>query len=791
MRPTLLAATLMCILTSTSIAEGLESLTQPIDGRLMRASSGLFDPESNLDAYAFKPGQRRVVADLEGPGEIRHLWMTIASRDRRYPRTLVLRIYYDDAQHSSVETPVGDFFGAGNGMRANVTSQPVEVSSYGRSLNCYWRMPFKKRCRVELDNQGTESMTVYFHGDWMKLPSLDDNVRYFHARYRQDYSVKPFSGYTVFEGEGEGHYVGTVFSSQNNIGSWFGEADDRFYIDGEEEPSIIGTGTEDYFNDAWNLRVTHHQRVGTTICEPRTDECRITSYRWHIDDPIPFQKSLKFELERRSHLSVPDPKTGEETTFGFKYRPDHWSSVAFWYQKGVAKPLWKFPSARERVQEEVWIEPAWMVNEVSTSTGLQPQQKSNRTCNLKQCFYLPNDKTGSWVEFPISIPSRGRYAASVITNLNEAHGVWRITLRGTQGETLLSPGLDCFDNYLPQTEDWPENIKYGTTREIKLGSHRLQPGEYRMRFECVGANPQSRHPKTREFGRGMSLCLDGINFRKLSFESPNEWFDNYLIEEEKHFAKQVEQAQKQVAVLAEAIEQHHKVHGEYPAKLADIQVDNSEVDLAMRDPWQQQYQYRAPGIVRPWAFDVWSFHGNSRLPASWIGNWNTPLDRGKLSGNSVVVIEGESLVAQDKSNHRVNTSTQQIGTYGDAPLSQQKLIHLRLRKPGDWVEFALPHAVEPGWYDVDVAMVTAWDYGQCDWWLNAKDEPVSMDGHTETVGVKVIQLGPLNTLDGSIKLRIESTGKNEYSGGYAAGIDSLVLRKIEAPQVQNSNEARP
>jgi hypothetical protein len=181
----------------------------------------------------------------------------------------------------------------------------------------------------------------------LKLDSLPKDTMYFHARYRQEYPAKPFSVYTVFEGKGEGHYVGTVFSSQNNLMSWFGEADDRFYIDGEETPSIIGTGTEDYFNDAWNLRLTSGDRVGTTICEPKGKERRITAYRWHIDDPIPFKKSLKMTIERRSFMAAYDPKTGVRHSYDFKYRPDYWSSVAFWYQKGIAEKLWDIPPYEE------------------------------------------------------------------------------------------------------------------------------------------------------------------------------------------------------------------------------------------------------------------------------------------------------------------------------------------------------------------------------------------------------------------------------------------------------------
>ena len=126
---------------------------------------------------------------------------------------------------------------------------------------------------------------------------------------RQEFPAKPFSPYVIFESQGEGHYVGTVFSIQCSYGSWFGESDDRFYVDGETEPSIVGTGCEDFFNDAWNLRLFTNPNTGVTIKEPNGEDCRFTAYRWHIQAPVTFRKSLKVEIERRSFAAVTNPET--------------------------------------------------------------------------------------------------------------------------------------------------------------------------------------------------------------------------------------------------------------------------------------------------------------------------------------------------------------------------------------------------------------------------------------------------------------------------------------------------
>ncbi len=772
-------------ITTVSVAafgDVLDDITRPIKAQPRRASSGLFDPESNRDAHHVVPGQRFILADLEGPGEIRHIWFTIASRDRRYPRSLVLRIYWDGSDVPSVETPIGDFFAAGNGMRATVRSAPIEVSSYGRALNSYWRMPFRRHARIEAHNEGNERMTVYFQCDWLKLKALPRDTLYFHARYRQEYPAKPFSTYTFFDGKGEGHYVGTVLSSQNNLASWYGEADDRFYVDGEEVPSIVGTGTEDYFNDAWNLRLFSHRRVGVTICETKGEERRITAYRWHIDDPIPFRKSLKAEIERRSYVAIRDPDTGELTSYDFKYRPDYFSSVAYWYQKGIAEPFCEFPPVEERILPEVWIEVANIVDQVKASPGLQPRRASNRTCNLKRFFYLRNDEVGSWVEFPVTIPDEGRYSMSVFQSLFGTFGVWKVSLHGPEFDEVLNPALDFYDYLRSRSENWPENFHHGTLVETKVGVHRLRPGDYTVRFECVGANPLSRHPETREFGRGYSLGLDALLFRRLPIDDPVEWMEKYLEQEEELFARMEREARATVATLVEAVERFRRDTGEYPRALAELLTrpkrlgsaggqwpycNGSRIPL---DPWGQPYRYRAPGEVHPWSFDLWSVHGNSRHPKGWIGNWASPY---QVEG----AIEGESLTVA-RASEGISAAPQRVASYGSAPISGGGLLFIRLDRRGAWAEIPLPEQLTAGRYEVFIFAVTSWDYGIVRWSLAGQRIGEPFDGHTPTIGRKALKRAVVELGGGPKMLRVEAIGKNEYSTGYYAGLDAIRLRPL-------------
>ena len=245
-------------------------------------------------------------------------------------------------------------------------------------------MPFRKQARIELTNEGPDRLTVYWQFDWMELPRAADDMLYFHARYRQEFPAKPFSPYVIFDGQGEGHYVGTVFSIQCSYGSWFGESDDRFYIDGEAEPSIVGTGCEDFFNDAWNLRLFTNPNTGVTIKEPNGEDCRFTAYRWHIQAPVTFRKSLKVEIERRSFAAVTNPETGQtrDCTISSTGR----TSVPRW-RSGIRR-RWPsrvdpIPAVAQRINPEIFLETADLVPEIETSPGVTAKAHSNRVCNLK------------------------------------------------------------------------------------------------------------------------------------------------------------------------------------------------------------------------------------------------------------------------------------------------------------------------------------------------------------------------------------------------------------------------
>jgi hypothetical protein len=303
------------------------------DYRSLRVSS--FDRRGgNDDRISIGPGESAVLADIEGPAAIHHIWVTIAG-EPFYGRKIVLRIFWDGEAHPSVEAPIGDFFGVGHGLNRNLSALALACSSEGRARNCYWYMPFRKSARITVTNQGREEVgAFYFYIDYRKLAALPEETPYFHASYRQEVPCRPGRDYVILEAWGRGHYAGCQLSILQRSMGWWGEGDDIIQVDGEAIPSLRGTGSEDYFSDAWGMREDENLFYGCPLQEQdfRTGS-KATVYRHHIPDPIPFRRSIRVAIE---HGHAND-------------RADFYSSTAYWYQSephGAYPPL---PSVEDRL----------------------------------------------------------------------------------------------------------------------------------------------------------------------------------------------------------------------------------------------------------------------------------------------------------------------------------------------------------------------------------------------------------------------------------------------------------
>lgn len=314
----------------------------------------------NEDRVTLRPGRTATLAHLRGAGSINHIWMTIANenmgvhpgtKEPDFLRRLLLRIYWDGEEEPSVLVPVGDFFGVGHGRTANFVSAPIQMSPQdGKSFNCFFHMPFASEARVEVVSEmAEEAVYLYYYVDYEQFDGLDDELGRFHAQWRRanpcpgsgtaDETNEEFefggvndtgeNNYVILDAAGRGHYVGCVLSIRNlrdtDLWNWYGEGDDMIFIDGDTwPPTLHGTGTEDYFNTAWCPDQTYAAPYhGITLPGGPNWSGDISLYRFHIEDPITFDQSIRVTIEH-GHANK---------------RSDDYSSVAYWYQSEPHRPF--------------------------------------------------------------------------------------------------------------------------------------------------------------------------------------------------------------------------------------------------------------------------------------------------------------------------------------------------------------------------------------------------------------------------------------------------------------------
>jgi hypothetical protein len=290
-------------------------------------------------------GETFTLADINGPGAIQQIWMTPTGTWRHS----ILRIYWDDQTIPSVECPVGDFFAMGWGEYAQLSSLAVCVNP-GSAFNCYWEMPFRKRCRITMTNIDDRDMVLYYQINYT-LTEVPEDKGYFHAQFRRVNPLPYKEVYTILDGvKGQGHYVGTYMAWGVNNNGWWGEGEIKFYLDGDEDfPTICGTGTEDYFCGSYNFenQKTHEYQAFTTpyaglhqILRPDglyRSQQRFGLYRWHILDPIRFERDLRVTIQALGWRA------------DRRYLPlqDDIASVAYWYQALPTEPFPPLPSRDE------------------------------------------------------------------------------------------------------------------------------------------------------------------------------------------------------------------------------------------------------------------------------------------------------------------------------------------------------------------------------------------------------------------------------------------------------------
>jgi hypothetical protein len=333
----------------------LKNLALHREGKRRRISS--YDRSGgNSDFLNLKPGEITNIASIDGGGCINHIWITLAEfpalEEKNYLRKLLIRMYWDGEENPSVEVPIGDFFGMGHAQTKSFNSMPLSMGPKdGNSFNCFFSMPFSKNAKIEVISEHENIIRFYYYIDYESYDKLSDNYLRFHSLWRRenpcsgidekDMSNENFefggknttgkNNYLILDAEGSGHYVGCHLDIHNlritDKWNWYGEGDDMIFIDGDIwPPSLHGTGTEDYFNTAWcPNKEFDNPYYGIILPGGENWSGKISLYRYHIEDPVIFNKSIRVTIEHGHN----------------NHRSDDYSSTAYWYQ---TEPHKKFES---------------------------------------------------------------------------------------------------------------------------------------------------------------------------------------------------------------------------------------------------------------------------------------------------------------------------------------------------------------------------------------------------------------------------------------------------------------
>ncbi len=512
----------------------LEGLARPQTGRSMRATSAMrvgelrrgpdgnrntgerrYDPtavprgdadvQSNWDNFNVPPGGTHVLMDEKGPGVITHIWLTFLGPETQEwavngsadHQELMLRIYWDGDPRPAVEAPVGDFFANCFGRRSEVISVPVVVEG-GDSYNAFWRMPFRKSARIEIENQSGKPLSLlYYNIDWIRLDEMPEDTPYFYAQYRQEYPVRGGEDYCLLETKGRGHFVGAVLGVRMRSPNWFGEGDEKIYIDGETVPSIWGTGTEDYFLAAWGLETSRTPYFGVPFFDYRTIGGHVSSYRWHLHDPVVFNTGIKVTLEHMGWMSE-DEHPGYKS-ISWNERQDDYASVAFWYQTGTPTFAYRAPAAGERRLPSLarTVVRAWDPAEPRRHGEGGVVKVFDELNGGDTLAYRPARPAGAWLEFPIAVAAKEPLRLEVGAIRSPDGGLYQAYLDGVKiGEPLDFCTDPASGSVFPLLDLWPE------------------PGRHVLRLACVGKSPRSlgyacgleavrlleRRPRVAEYG---------------------------------------------------------------------------------------------------------------------------------------------------------------------------------------------------------------------------------------------------------------------------------------------------
>jgi hypothetical protein len=468
----MLAISRASVAEPAQLSSPLLSLALPQSGTAMHESSA--DPShKNHDWRSIMRGEALAIFDHNGAGVVHRLWIVpVAHFDPEILSRVIIRMYWDNDRYPSVECPLGAFFGVGFGEQRDYVSLAMDENS--GALNSYWPMPFHKHATWTITN-GTECpLDLYWNIDYTSLPFLPSEVRHFHAQYRRENPTSRGKNYTILEAKGCGTYVGTaLFMAGRNTN--FLEGNEMIYVDGASSPTIEGTGTEDYFSSAWYFfhGISSGPYHGVVIKEEHP--ARISAYRWYIEDPIPFRKSIRFTIEH-----------GKEDQEDADY-----SSVAYYYLAGPSSEPPALPKdlspPRMAVQTPIKI-PGAVEAELLASSA-------KATSGFIHVWYTDEDDRNIWsngqvlgwspllsdkepkLDLELPLNEDGKFAILARFRTLPSGGIVRLIVNGRNIDAPI-------DLWSPSA--------LGEPKEVSLGVVQLHVGDNPIRVQVIGANSASK-----------------------------------------------------------------------------------------------------------------------------------------------------------------------------------------------------------------------------------------------------------------------------------------------------------
>ena len=455
-------------------------LTDAETQALQKAIATLTHPEPDWDGRVNETelpvGKPVVLAEEKGPKTVVRFYAKLESEERYPLRRVLLRIFWDGEERPSVECPLGDFFGTGY-LANRYTSLPLDVQDGGV---CRWRMPFRKAARIVAVNEGTKPAKLE-HAVAFRPGDLTPTTAYFHAKWRREDPCKTFD-YPILETSGAaGRFLGCCLSVDNPGTGWWGEGDEKVYVDGEKFPSTFGTGSEDYFGDAWGFRHFVHPFHGCTLGQGPGFSNKWSVYRWHISDDIPFEKSFRITIEN----------------YG---RDKDYNSVAYWYQLHPQKDFFTSVPVKERVPRPRAIPGVVEAESIEIADAVVIDDEGRLDELSRGKAVVLKGGAGKVFELPVSVPADDVYGVVLYGAKGEAHAPFEVSA----GETVVGKGAEAF----------------AQSALLRLGKVRLAKGEARLALKLTGEGSLALDAFRLEPSRKVRGVIEGESLQVKATEGP-------------------------------------------------------------------------------------------------------------------------------------------------------------------------------------------------------------------------------------------------------------------------------